>query len=123
MNQLVLEIVVVWLIAILAGLPLFVSMGLAAFAFVLLGGLSPSIVPQKMAQAINSFPIVAAPLFILMGNILGAAKLTDRGVEHNLVGEISCEQLARNAVRGVEGAARQQLLARSRRSVSALAES
>ena len=26
----------------------------------------------------NSFPIVAAPLFILMGNILGAAKITDR---------------------------------------------
>ena len=41
-------------------------------------GLSPSIVPQKMAQAMNSFPLVAAPLFILMGNLLGAAKLTDR---------------------------------------------
>jgi tripartite ATP-independent transporter DctM subunit len=31
-----------------------------------------------MAQAMNSFPLVAAPLFILMGNILGASKLTDR---------------------------------------------
>ena len=31
-----------------------------------------------MAGSINSFPIVAAPLFILMGNILGAAKITDR---------------------------------------------
>jgi tripartite ATP-independent transporter DctM subunit len=53
-------------------------MGIAAFAFVLLGGLAGSIVPQKMAQAMNSFPLVAAPLFILMGNILGASKLTDR---------------------------------------------
>ena len=78
MNELILEIVGVWLVAILIGLPLFASMGLAAFAFVIFSGLSPSIVPQKMAQAMNSFPLVAAPLFILMGNLLGAAKLTDR---------------------------------------------
>ena len=65
-------------------------MGLAAFAFVLLGGLAGSIVPQKMAQAMNSFPLVAAPLFVLMGNILGAAQLTDRIVRFatSLVGAL-----------------------------------
>ncbi len=78
MTTLMLEIGGVWVLSLLAGLPLFASMGLAAFAFVALGGLSLSIVPQKMAQAMNSFPIVAAPLFILMGNLLGAAKITDR---------------------------------------------
>jgi tripartite ATP-independent transporter DctM subunit len=90
MNHLMLEIVGVWLVAILIGLPLFTSMGLAGFAFVMLGGLSPTIVPQKMAQAMNSFPIVAAPLFILMGNLLGAAKLTDRIVRFatSLVGSL-----------------------------------
>ena len=31
-----------------------------------------------MAQAMNSFPIIAAPLFILMGNLLSAARITDR---------------------------------------------
>ncbi|MEO8346898.1 MAG: TRAP transporter large permease [Betaproteobacteria bacterium] len=78
MNHLIIEIVIVWLAAILIGMPLFVSMGLAAFAYVVFSGLSPTIVVQKMAQASNSFPLVAAPLFILMGNLLGAAKLTDR---------------------------------------------
>jgi tripartite ATP-independent transporter DctM subunit len=78
MTALMFEIGAVWLAALLMGLPLFASMGLAAFAFVGLGGLSPTIVPQKMAQAMNSFPIVAAPLFILMGNILAAARITDR---------------------------------------------
>jgi len=78
MTELMVEIAAVWLTAILAGVPLFAAMGLAAFAFVLLGGLSPTIVPQKMAQAMNSFPIVAAPLFILMGNILAAARINDR---------------------------------------------
>ena len=90
MIHLMLEIVGVWLIAILMGMPLFASMGLAAFAFVVFSGLSPSIVPQKMAQAMNSFPLVAAPLFILMGNLLGAAKLTDRIVRFatSLVGAL-----------------------------------
>ncbi|QEL25543.1 TRAP transporter large permease [Bosea sp. F3-2] len=78
MSALIFKISAVWLLSILAGFPLFASMGLAAFAFVLLGDLSASIVPQKMAQAMNSFPIVAAPLFILMGNILAAARITDR---------------------------------------------
>jgi len=90
MISLMLEIVGAWLVAILLGMPLFASMGLAAFAFVAFGGLSPSIVPQKMAQAMNSFPLVAAPLFILMGNLLGAAKLTDRIVRFatSLVGAL-----------------------------------
>ncbi len=78
MSTLIFQISGIWFLAILAGFPLFASMGLAAFAFVHFGGLADSIVPQKMAQAMNSFPIVAAPLFILMGNILGAARLTDR---------------------------------------------
>ncbi len=78
MTQLMFEITGVWLLAVLAGMPIFASMGLAAFAFVHLAGLSDSIVPQKMAQTMNSFPVIAAPLFILMGNILGAARITDR---------------------------------------------
>jgi tripartite ATP-independent transporter DctM subunit len=88
MTHLMVEIAGVWLVAILAGVPLFAAMGLAAFAFVAFGGLSLSIVPQKMAQAMNSFPIVAAPLFILMGNILAAARINDRivGFASALVG-------------------------------------
>jgi tripartite ATP-independent transporter DctM subunit len=60
------------------GLPLFASMGLAAFAFVWLAGIPAGIVPQKVAQAANSFPLVAAPLFILMGNIMNSSGVTDR---------------------------------------------
>ena len=78
MIALISQIALIWLVALLAGMPMFASMGLAGFAFVLIEGLNPSIIPQKMAQSINSFPIVAAPLFILMGNILAAAKITDR---------------------------------------------
>lgn len=78
MIGLMLKVSGAWLFTILAGLPLFVSMGLAALAFLWLGGMPITVLPQKMAGSMNSFPIVAAPLFILMGNILGAARITDR---------------------------------------------
>lgn len=78
MTTLMFQIGGVWLVAMLAGLPLFASMGLAAFAFVFFGDLTLSIVPQKIAQAANSFPLLAAPLFILMGNILNSAGITEK---------------------------------------------
>lgn len=76
--DLILQIGVVWLISIVVGFPLYATMGLAAFAFAMLGGFTPSIVPQKLLHGVNSFPIVAAPIFILMGNILTAARINDK---------------------------------------------
>ena len=73
-----LQILAVWVVALLVGVPLFATMGLAAAAFVWLNGLPIDIVPQKLAQSINSFPLLAAPLFILMGNIMNSAGITDR---------------------------------------------
>ncbi|MCZ8101475.1 MAG: TRAP transporter large permease [Burkholderiales bacterium] len=67
-----------WFVALLAGVPLFASMGLVGFAFVWFAGIPPGIVPQKIANAANSFPLLAAPLFILMGNIMNSAGVTDR---------------------------------------------
>lgn len=67
-----------WLLLMLAGVPLYATMGLACFAFVGFAGINPAIVPQKIGQAANSFPLLAAPLFILMGNIMNAAGITDR---------------------------------------------
>jgi tripartite ATP-independent transporter DctM subunit len=72
------QILGVWFAALLVGVPLFASMGLAALAFVSLAGIPAAIVPQKIAQAANSFPLLAAPLFILMGNIMNASGVTDR---------------------------------------------
>ena len=78
MTGIMLEILAVWVVALLAGVPLFATMGLAAAAFVWLNGLPIDIVPQKLAQSINSFPLLAAPLFILMGNIMNSGGITDR---------------------------------------------
>jgi tripartite ATP-independent transporter DctM subunit len=81
MIGLMVKVSAAWFVAILAGMPLYVSMGLAALAVLWFADMPVTILPQKMAGAANSFPIVAAPLFILMGNILAAARITDRIVE------------------------------------------
>ncbi len=78
MISLITKISGAWLFSIFAGFPLYVSMCLAALAFMWFGDLPISTLPQKMAGSMNSFPIIAAPLFILMGSILAAAKITDR---------------------------------------------
>lgn len=78
MTELLLTVLGVWFVALLLGVHLYASMGLAAAAFVWFGGFGLSIVPQKIAQAAMSFPLVAAPLFILMGNIMNSAGITER---------------------------------------------
>jgi tripartite ATP-independent transporter DctM subunit len=78
MIHLMMEIGAGWLFAVLCGVPMFTAMGLAALAFVMLSGLPSTIVLQKMSQTMNSFPFVAAPLFIFMGNVLSTARITDR---------------------------------------------
>ncbi|MBL0931431.1 MAG: TRAP transporter large permease [Alphaproteobacteria bacterium] len=72
------EILIVWFVALMLGVPLYATMGLAALAFVFFAGITPQIVPQKIAQAANSFPLLAAPLFILMGNIMNSGGITER---------------------------------------------
>jgi tripartite ATP-independent transporter DctM subunit len=62
----------------LLGVPIFASMGLAAAAFVWWGGFPGVVIPQKVAQAVNSFPLLAAPFFILMGNLMNSAGITER---------------------------------------------
>lgn len=71
-------IMVVWFVVLLLGVPLYATMAMASFAFVWLSGIPGGIVAQKIAQAANSFPLLAAPLFILMGNIMNSAGITDR---------------------------------------------
>ena len=53
-------------------------MGLAGFAFLVIAGIPGIVIPQKIAMAANSFPLLAAPLFILMGNLMNSAGISYR---------------------------------------------
>ena len=78
MITLMLAILAAWFVALLLGPAIYAAMGLAGFAFLFISGIPGIVLPQKIAMAANSFPLLAAPLFILMGNIMNSAGITYR---------------------------------------------
>ena len=71
-------VLAIWLATVLAGVPIYLAMGLAGAGFAYLAGVPGVVVPQKIAMAANSFPLLAAPFFILMGNVMNFAGVTTR---------------------------------------------
>lgn len=78
MATLMLSILAVWFVAIFLGPPLWLAMSLAGWAFLVLAGIPDLALAQRIAKTADSFPLLAAPLFILMGNIMNTAGITER---------------------------------------------
>lgn len=78
MIELMLGILAAWFVGLFAGPAIYAAMGLAGFAFLVLAGIPGIVVPQKVAMAANSFPLLAAPLFILMGNLMNSSGISVR---------------------------------------------
>ena len=73
-----LVLIVTFFAMLILGVPVFITMGIAAFAsFVQNGRIALTQVPQQVFFGINSFPIMAIPLFILASDIMTDGKLTD----------------------------------------------
>lgn len=73
------------------GMPIAFSMGLAAVVALILDGSVPLLVlPQKMYSSLDSFPLLAIPLFILAGALMNISGITDRLVQlsRSLVGHL-----------------------------------
>lgn len=61
------------------GLPIFVALTLAVFIGLHLGGSTPlMLVIQRMFSGLDSFPLMAIPLFILAGNLMSTSGLSGR---------------------------------------------
>lgn len=75
----ILTIFLVFALTLLIGVPIGFGMGFAAVTAIFVDGTFPlSIVPHKMVNAINSFPLVAVPLFILAGALAGETSIAGR---------------------------------------------
>ncbi|MDT0502609.1 MULTISPECIES: TRAP transporter large permease [unclassified Halomonas] len=75
-----LTMLAVFLVHVLLGLPLFVSLlatSLVGFLFVDTS-MIPRMLPQQFFGGINAFSLMAIPLFILAGNLMNVTRLTDR---------------------------------------------
>jgi len=78
MTGLMFGILGAWFVALFLGPTLYAAMGLAGFAFIMAVGIPGLVIPQKVAMAVNSFPLLAAPLFILMGNVMNSSGISYR---------------------------------------------
>lgn len=80
-------------ILFLMGVPIAVAIGLASIIGIEANGRLPLLlVAQRMFTGIDSFPLMAIPLFILAGNLMSAG-----GISHRLV------ELAKSLVGGIQG--------------------
>ena len=71
----------VLLVLILLGMPLVFALGATTLGYLLMVDVSLSLLPQRMTSAIDSFVILAIPLFYLAGELMNACKVTDRIVD------------------------------------------
>ncbi len=76
----------VWLIPLLfvlflAGIPITFALGVAALLGLVLSGVPLLVVVQKLWTAVDTFPLVAVPLFILAGDIMSIGGITRRLVD------------------------------------------
>ena len=71
--------VVTLLVFLVVGVPVSFAIGLSGFLAILLGSdIAPFMAVQQAVRGMNSFSLMAGPLFILAGEILGGAKLSKR---------------------------------------------
>ena len=79
-------------LAVALGIPISVSIGLSAVTYILLYGNVPlAVIAQQMTLGIDSFPLLAIPLFLLAGLVMSEADITSRIIRfaNALVGRIA----------------------------------
>lgn len=74
MNEL--AFIGLFLVLVLAGLPLAFSFGLSTLLFLISAGLPLSTLVSRTFGAIDSWPLMAVPLFILVGDLMGQGGLS-----------------------------------------------
>jgi C4-dicarboxylate transporter DctM subunit len=73
------------------GVPIAYSLLISAVFYIFfLSSIDPIILPQKLQVGLNSFPLLAVPFFLMLGNVMGHAGITVRlvGLANALVGHI-----------------------------------
>jgi TRAP-type mannitol/chloroaromatic compound transport system permease large subunit len=71
-------LMLIFFVLSLLGIPLALSLGLSVIATVLSFGLPITVVGRLMYTSMNSFLLVAVPLFILAGSVMGKGGVSDQ---------------------------------------------
>ena len=69
----------VFIVVLLTGVPVFIALAGASFIYThFIAGLPDFVILHRMAGGIDSFPLLAVPFFILAGNLMNSAGITNR---------------------------------------------
>jgi TRAP-type transport system large permease protein len=81
----------VFFLTLVLGIPVAVCLGLSAFfAILATGDLALQMIPERMLSSVNSFPLMAIPLFMIAGELMDSTGILDRLIAfcQSLVGHI-----------------------------------
>lgn len=83
-------ITLVWLLLVFIGVPIGVAMIFVSMGYFYYSGIGLSFAVQRMVDGLNSFPLLAVPLFILAAAILNSGGVTNQlfGFARSLVGHL-----------------------------------
>ena len=65
-------------LSFLLGWPVVLAILIPSVLYVLLGNIPIELIGQRMSYALDSFPLVAVPIFIFVGNLMNQAGITER---------------------------------------------
>jgi C4-dicarboxylate transporter DctM subunit len=85
-----LTVVIIFFALALMGTPLAFALGFASLGGLLAGGIELTVLPQRMMHSINSFPLMAIPLFMLAGELMVRAGIMQSLVDfsNSIVGRV-----------------------------------
>ena len=76
-----LAVMLVFMVAALLGMPLAFALGAGALGGLWLSGVDANMLPPRMMNAINSFPLMSIPFFMVAGELMIKAGIMERLVE------------------------------------------
>jgi C4-dicarboxylate transporter DctM subunit len=74
----ILIVTIIFIVALLLGVPVAISLGVSSFFGFMMAGMPLSFMAQTSFDAVNSFTVIAVPMFILAGAIMEKGGLTKR---------------------------------------------
>lgn len=71
-------LIAVFIVGLLIGLPVAVTLGVSSLGYLLITGIPPVVMPQKMYAGMDVFVLLSIPGFILAGNLMNRGGITQR---------------------------------------------
>ncbi|MFK7871310.1 MAG: TRAP transporter large permease [Roseobacter sp.] len=71
-------LITVFVMGLVVGIPVAITLGLSSLSYLLVMGIPPVVMPQKMYAGIDVFVLLSIPGFILAGNLMNQGGITER---------------------------------------------